>query len=759
MRGLMSRLHTRAASILVLVVAVAALHHAVLFLGRVYHMDDAADGYYPAHVAIARAFREGHLPTWERGAWSGWPINVDPYYGPFYPLSAIFWAAPAGGLGWTIALHMTGAALGMLWLLRRRNLDWGPALLGAAAYGLSSFMVERIRHVIFAEGMAWLPFLLVGVEGWLQTRNRRELALAALATGMAALCGALPLVPYFLLVAIAYVLPRWLQSGERAQAALGLAIAGGVGALVACAQLLPTLAHVPLSPRQLSTDYHHFAASYAWPELRYLWLLVAPDFLGGEDKGVWGGAWNYWEMAGYYVGLPTLALLFVGLRKKKLELWALFAVGVLGVLLAFGEKTPLQKFFFDHVPLFGTLRCPPRALVMLIFAAPVLAAEGLQHLVDHFTVGKVRAVVFAALAVLSLGGLVLLARHHGLTAAEQAGQRAAIQVHIVFAAACAVLALWSRLGPRAAASLMALVVLCDVLAVDAAHLQPRPGDWAPGTDKFAAVDWLLQQHPEDRFVPAAQGPFRLHNVGMTYGLESAGGYDSVTVWRYVQLLQIINTGAPYPYDTLRDDLAAGVIKRFDSPLVDLLNVRWAIAPTPPAPGWIQRFHPTGPPHARHEPTWDPQLNVYENPRVLPRAFVVYQAEVDDDPRRLVKLDPRKRALVDHAPQPPPAGDDRPLVPARITVAERQRLVIEADTPAPGVLVVSETHYPGWTVTVDGKPAELLRADYALRGVALPAGKHVVEMRFSSRPTRLGLLLSLLGLAGLGGLLFRRRVIE
>ena len=44
-------------------------------------------------------------------------------------LSAIFWIfGAARGLGWTIALHMIGAALGMLWLLRRRKLDWGPAL-------------------------------------------------------------------------------------------------------------------------------------------------------------------------------------------------------------------------------------------------------------------------------------------------------------------------------------------------------------------------------------------------------------------------------------------------------------------------------------------------------------------------------------------------------------------------------------------------------------------------------------------------------
>src|SRR3954462_7656457 len=81
--------------------AVGWLHHEVLFGGMVYHMDDAADGYYPSHVAILRAYATGSLPTWERGAWSGWPLVADPYYGAFYPPTVLFAVLGAvGGLGW-----------------------------------------------------------------------------------------------------------------------------------------------------------------------------------------------------------------------------------------------------------------------------------------------------------------------------------------------------------------------------------------------------------------------------------------------------------------------------------------------------------------------------------------------------------------------------------------------------------------------------------------------------------------------------------
>jgi hypothetical protein len=239
---------------------------------------------------------------------------------------------------------------------------------------------------------------------------------------------------------------------------------------------------------------------------------------------------------------------------------------------------------------------------------------------------------------------------------------------------------------------------------------------------------------------------------MTYGIEGAGGYESFTIWRYTNFLYTVDNGQPYPFPKLKQDLAAGDLKRFDTPLVDLLNVRWYIGMSAPAPHWIERFRPRpgAPPHAVHEAAWDPQLGVWENPHVLPRAFVVHHATVlaDDDAqaRALVHLDPRADVILDAAPSPAPSGSG--LTPARVTALERKRVVVEADAPTPGVLVLSDAWYPGWRVTIDGAPAPLLRADYALRGVALPAGHHVVEFTFRSRPAQLGLALSAVGILGL-----------
>jgi len=79
------------------------------------------------------------------------------------------------------------------------------------------------------------------------------------------------------------------------------------------------------------------------------------------------------------------------------------------------------------------------------------------------------------------------------------------------------------------------------------------------------------------------------------------------------------------------------------------------------------------------------------------------------------------------------------------VVSRYRLndvVVDVDTPGPALLRLADAWYPDWTARVDGRPAPIYRADYLLRAVPVPAGKHRVEFRFASRAVRDGLLLSI-----------------
>ena len=69
---------------------------------------------------------------------------------------------------------------------------------------------------------------------------------------------------------------------------------------------------------------------------------------------------------------------------------------------------------------------------------------------------------------------------------------------------------------------------------------------------------------------------------------------------------------------------------------------------------------------------------------------------------------------------------------KLTAYEPNQLNYDVETAMGGVVVFSEIYYPGWTATIDGKPAELGRVDYVLRALQVPAGKHQVELSFKPR---------------------------
>jgi hypothetical protein len=138
--------------------------------------------------------------------------------------------------------------------------------------------------------------------------------------------------------------------------------------------------------------------------------------------------------------------------------------------------------------------------------------------------------------------------------------------------------------------------------------------------------------------------------------------------------------------------------------------------------------------------------------------VAYGASVaPSEPAALDRLlspgfDPRREVILE-SPLPSvgyaPASD--PATPARVQIVSPTHVEVEAELPRPGILVLSESFFPGWVADVDGAPAEILRADYVLRGVALASGTH--RVRFEYRPTsvRIGALLSVSGIIAIAAL--------
>jgi hypothetical protein len=127
-------------------------------------------------------------------------------------------------------------------------------------------------------------------------------------------------------------------------------------------------------------------------------------------------------------------------------------------------------------------------------------------------------------------------------------------------------------------------------------------------------------------------------------------------------------------------------------------------------------------------------DLYENDAALPRAFLVRRAR--RVPRHtlleeLKHLDPAEEALLrDHLPgelAQKPLGP--PLPPVRVAEYTPHRVRLETTVAEPVLLILSDTHAPGWRAWDNGRPVTILRANHALRAVYLTPGSHVVEFRY------------------------------
>ncbi len=148
------------------------------------------------------------------------------------------------------------------------------------------------------------------------------------------------------------------------------------------------------------------------------------------------------------------------------------------------------------------------------------------------------------------------------------------------------------------------------------------------------------------------------------------------------------------------------------------------------------------------------VKVYTNAHVLPRATIVHQARlIPDDERALEALSspdfqPAKTVILSEGQ---PLENNASGAEDRVAVLtyDAEHVLIEADLGSPGILVLSDTHYPGWRAFVDGTEAAIWRANLLFRAVPLPAGHHRVEFVFNPPAWQLGLGLSCASLIGLG----------
>jgi hypothetical protein len=238
-----------------------------------------------------------------------------------------------------------------------------------------------------------------------------------------------------------------------------------------------------------------------------------------------------------------------------------------------------------------------------------------------------------------------------------------------------------------------------------------------------------------------------NNRAMRLGLYDAQGYNPAQIVRYQTAFTAINGFEREYHEALVQEPGLG------SPILDLLNVRYLIVPNDVSAVTNGRVANTPYPPQYVEVWKNETVTILENQNVLPRAWIVHSA-VELDPTRALQqidagtIDPATTATVEQTPPPMSAVPNGASDSVSVTHYSPDRVELQATAASDGLLVLSDVYDPGWTVTVDGKRAELYVVDGVVRGVTLPAGTHTVTFDYAPSELRYGLIVSLATIAGM-----------
>jgi hypothetical protein len=455
-----------------------------------------------------------------------------------------------------------------------------------------------------------------------------------------------------------------------------------------------------------------------------------------------------------YVGAFVMFLFILGLFIVKGPMkWALLSATVLSVLLSWGKNfMGFTDFFLDYIPMYDKFRAVSSILVIAEFTIPLLAVLALKEVMARPQLVKERARSFYISLGLTGGIALLFALAPGfffpsyVSSMEMqalqgipADQLAPLLANLeeirrsvftsdawrsffIIMIGTAVLWLYGMGKLKAKVTILALAVLClaDMWSVNKRYLYDdqfvekvqQDNSFKPTeTDKTILADKTL----DFRVLNLAGNTFNENTT--SYWHKSIGGYHAAKLRRYQEMIEEhISTEMNGVFKAVSE--AGGDMQKVAPsgfPVLNMLNTRYFIFPL--------QGGKTVP---------------IRNPHTLGNAWFVNEVQYVDNANEeidaLHRIDPAKTAVVDKkfSAEVKSAAETDTLSTIKLTAYEPNDLKYEVNSKTGGTVVFSEIYYPGWQAYIDGVEAPHGRADYILRAMNVPAGKHVVEFKFDPK---------------------------
>ncbi len=655
------------------------------------------------------------------------------------------------------------------------------AIGGALAFGLSSYMIIglSVGHSSRIGAIAFMPLVMAGIH--LAFTNRRILGFGVTTAGLSLHFreNHLQMTYYLLLMVLLYGLIQLIQAVREKKLP---GFFKSLGALIPAAVVAVGTFFGPMWAITEYTTYSRgqsdlatagsadhstgvnrsYAFQYNYAILEPMTLLI-PNFYGGSagnylvqdrESNVYKAlarsgneqvanqlAYStsaYWGPATtmpYYAGAIIVFLFATGIAfAEKNYVWWLVPVCVLAVMMSWGSNfASFNYFIFDYLPGYNKFRSVTFTVVMIIFSMPLLGFLGLEKIVaEGLTPASRKKLLIAAgatgglcLTFLLFAGVLSFVKEgdeqlpswflSALTDDRKSLLRSDAfrsLVFILLAFAAVYFEAWKKISAMGFYSFLIILITLDIAIVDGRFFTKENYKRKRESSAFPITE-------ADQEILKDKSYYRVYNISnqenaflearTSYFHHSVGGYHGVKLRRYQDL-----------YDSClfrqTNDLIQGIqtsgmdFSRYG--VINMLNIKYMvfgpqrdnILPNASANGnawFVANIVPVN--SATEELKMVCALNT-RNSAVVNSAEFKVQQEVFDSAASVT--------LVDHNPN---------------------FLKYESQSGTDGFVVFSEIYYPkGWVATIDGKETEIVRANYILRALKVPAGKHTIEFKFQPK---------------------------
>ncbi len=692
-------------SVLILIFFSKYLSGENLFFATDEAASDLLDFYYPQRDYLAEHLKNNQIPLWNPYEQSGFPFLAEAQTGVFYPINLIlfkFLPTPLA-FNWSIIISFFILSFGMYFFLKNLGLSRLSSFFGASIISFSGFYIGHLKHIPILQSASFLPWILMLIDKLTISYNKKYLVPLSLVFALCILPGHFPTSYSVVIISVAYFLIRATQTSKtRGEAITPIFVFFAsltIGLLLSAIQLLPTVEMFRYSTRTIPIS----ASGESSLSLKILVTFLVPFFYGDPSRSFFvSGMPNFWEITGYIGIIPLIFSIYALFSKsgKSLPFKVLFFIGIVLVL---GYPKELFESLWNFLPGLIFTRIPSRYMLFVDFSLVVLASFTIDKILQN---KKFEEKLLAFLLIIfSVADLVY--NFYGYYGKIPADAWINISEPIKF--------LQKNLKGSRIANFGQ--------DISYQYLSGLTGGWRGNLESYILGRSTLP--------PTLNSLFKIPSLHFQY--EYAGSFSLA---RNSQL-SVLSQGQ-------------GFYVKQAPKLLGLENVKYVVTMIP-VPEEMTTLY-------KKVKTFVfggnlPDLTILENQHALSRAYLVPQAAVkpvgqilsfmasdDFDPKKQVVLEENTELLDSSAAK----GTDS----VNITADQETKINIDVVSANSSYLVLTDSYYPGWHATVDGKETKILKANYAFKAIAISPGNHKVEFYFQPKSYYVGRIITLAALTSL-----------